>query len=225
MRYAIIPTNGRECLKRAYDAIRPQVDDVVIVNTTRDLEEKHPWVIGECHRVIDTEGINISRWWNRGLRRAERIHDIKTRPTGPVGQLMWDPVQYEVAIINDDAIVPEGWVNAVSNEMRARGAVAGCSGGHDVTLREPVAVPLDMRLQGFAFILAGERGLRANENLHWYFTDDYIDWESRVAGGMSMIRGYPVEHLHPNEQLTPEIHEQIARDAQTFFDLYGRRPW
>lgn len=225
MRFAVIPTNGRPCLKQAYDAIRPQVDGVVIVDTVGDLQVKHPWTV-ETYRMIQAQGgANISRWWNQGLLWAERIHDIRTRPRTPHGQLMWDPVEYEVAIINDDAIVPEGWVNAVSTEMRARGAVAGCSGGHDVTLREAVAVPLDMRMQGFAFILAGERGLRANENLHWYFTDDYIDWESRVAGGMSMIRGYPVEHLHPNEQLTPEIHEQIARDAQTFFDLYGRRPW
>jgi hypothetical protein len=74
-------------------------------------------------------------------------------------------------------------------------------------------------------MVAGELGLRANEDLYWYFSDDWMDWESRKLGGMVMVPGFPVQHLYPNQQVTPEMQVQIAKDAQTFVEIYGTRPW
>jgi len=66
--------------------------------------------------------------------------------------------------------------------------------------------------------------MRANELFAWYYSDDYIDWESRLAGGMAMVRGFPVTHLYPNAQVSPEIQVQIAEDAANFYASYGRMP-
>jgi len=81
-------------------------------------------------------------------------------------------------------------------------------------------------MYGPAFIVAGEKGLRGDERLKWYYTDDYMDWESRKLGGMVIIPGYTVNHLHPNAQVTGAIQEQISRDATLFSEIYGgRMPW
>jgi hypothetical protein len=211
-RYAVIPSNGRECLYQCVEAIEEQVDQVIVVDTS--IKSPHIYMNHPKIRVLGVSGrINISRWWNIGLNYAEGLAEEATAET-------WD-----VAILNDDAIVPYGWFKEVSDMMSYRGSAAGCSGGHNITWDSPSPVPLDMRMQGFAFIVAGQFGLRANEDLRWYFTDDYIDWESRKLGGMTMVKGYPVDHLHPNGQVTSEIQEIIAHDAEVFVSIYESRPW
>jgi hypothetical protein len=138
--------------------------------------------------------------------------------------------QWDIAILNDDAIVPPGWFDAVSEVMRVFDASAGCS-DPDGTLRAPIhhrkvgPVGLDRRLVGYAFILRGEHNIRANEDLHWYFTDDHIDYAAREEGGTVMVPGFPVQHLHPNGQMTPELSARIAVDAQNFKDRWGIMPW
>lgn len=211
MRFAVIATNGRDCFGDSFRAISSQVDHVYVTETADGTHERMA-AQGVKRDYVDyfTTHMNISRWWNRGLERADRRN--------------WDDT-WEVAIVNDDCIVPDGWMEAVCSGMRQRQAVAGCSGAHDITLRVPEPVPLDMRMQGFAFVLAGEKQLRFDEQLTWWCGDDDMDWRSREAGGMSMIRGFPVQHLYPNGQMTPELHVQVAGDMQRFVDKWGRRPW
>jgi hypothetical protein len=213
MKFAVVPSAGRPVLVECIKAIWDQVDKIIVIDTG-DAESWLP-IDGE-HKLsylFCNKRNNISHWWNDGLDHA-RYHAVHD------GAVTWD-----VAILNDDAVVPYGWFDAVTQGMRDRDSIAGCSGGHDVTLRIAEAVPLDMRLQGFAFVLSQPSNIRANEDLHWYFTDDYIDWESRKLGGMTMVRGFPVDHRFPNGQITSELSALIAQDAQTFVDLYGRRPW
>ena len=219
LRYAIVPSNGRSCLDGCVEALLPQVDKVLIINTTETGFLQFPMRSPNLDQVYSwDEDINISRWWNQGL---VRIHNYVV--TMQAKQRLHE-ITYDVAIVNDDCIVPEGWVAAVAGNMRQHGAVAGCSGGHDIILRTQETVPLDMRMQGFAFILAGERGMRANELYPWFYSDDYIDWESRLVGGMAMVRGFPVTHLYPNGQVTPQIHQLNADGAATFYASYGRMP-
>ena len=210
-RMAVIPTNGRPCLNECIEAIAPQVDTVFLINTTnKPLATDHKGT--NVHVVpYPHPELNISKWWNLGLDMAEAwAFPAET----------WD-----VAVLNDDALVPAGWFEGVRSFMRHYDAKAGCSGAVDIVWHEARAVPLDTRMQGFAFMLAGEAQLRAHPDLAWYFSDDYIDWESRQIGGMAMVKGFPVNHLYPNAQLTPELQIQTAKDAQTFVDIYGSRPW
>lgn len=217
-KFAVIPSNGRPCLADCIAAIQPQVDRVIIIDTNPDTQKPGiPFRSEEVERwYAEEDAVNISAWWNQGLERALYLAEQNTATP-----------EWHVALLNDDAIVPQGWFDIVVSAMRRGGAVAGCMGPHDVDLRVPEQVPLDYRLTGYAFILDGKTGLRANEDLHWYFTDDYIDWESRKLGGMTMVRdvGEPVIHLHPNAQMTPELQVQVAKDAGTFMSLYGKMPW
>jgi hypothetical protein len=226
-RYAIIPSNGRKCLDQAIEAIYPQVDRV-LVTWTGDWENRRTLPFAEGNKVLYSiwsyrhgadEPANISAWWNNGLESARDIsrYDFPDREA-------WD-----VAVLNDDAIVPEGWFDAVSTTMREYGAAAACSCGPRATqlFTEPGPIAGNSNpMEGFAFILAGEKGLRANEDLHWYFSDNYIDWESRKLGGMVAVSGWPVRHLHANAQMGHDLIARVPVDAQNFVDLYGgMRPW
>lgn len=212
MRTAVIPSAGRPCLEQAVDAIYDQVDVVIVI----DNDHAHEYLVKyigdpKVWRFLCDTKLNVSHWWNEGLNLAQ--YRNRREET-------WD-----VAVLNDDAIVPPGWFEHVAGPMRRYGAVAGCSGDHDVIQRTAQAVPLDMRMQGYAFVLAGEAALVADEKFHWYCGDDDLDWRAREAGGMVMVRGEPVQHLFPNGQVTPEIHELIAKDMESFVNKWGRRPW
>ena len=217
MKLAVIPSNGRECLNQCVAAIEPQVDHIIIIaagdsavlSKFTALESLHSKKL-TVHRTYVKN--NISAWWNQGFASAKsKAHRRK---------------EWKVAVLNDDAIVSENWFDAVACHMDVANCVTGCSGPVTSVLRDPGPVPLHVRMVGYAYIIRGEAEIRANEDLHWYFTDDYIDWESRKRGGMGMTEAAPpVEHLYPNGQLTPELHAQIAQDAQTFVDIYGQRPW
>lgn len=218
-RFAVIPSNGRECVTDCIDAIFPQVDHVVVICTGNVMRGMNSWY-DKITKLYYQGHVNISTWWNMGLDFARTQIRHSTHD--------FVPRKWDVALINDDVIVPEGWFDAVSGTMRQLQAAAACSGGTSgmpVLHTQPGPVPLSTRMQGFAFIVAGEHGLRANEDLNWYFTDDFMDWESRKLGGMVMVPGFHVQHLYPNGQMTPELQAQTAVDAQTFVDIYGMRPW
>ena len=222
-RFAIIPSNNRPCVRDCVAAIAPQVDCVIRV-WTREAAGSDGFSVGGSPEFVslnDPGDINISRWFNKGLNYIDTWH-MMAKAFGTSTD-KWD-----VAILNDDAIVPEGWFDAVSAKMREMKVAAACSGGAAVSMpvlhTQPGPVPIHTRMYGPAFMVAGELGLRANEELKWWFTDDWMDWESRKLGGMVMIPGYQVQHLHPNGQMTGELQEQVSRDATRFKEIYGMMP-
>lgn len=224
-RYAVIPSNGRECLDACLKAIYPQVDQIEVVWTggkfppDRELPEKHN---DKILYTMDNGDKNISRWWNAGIQGVEDIQRYRCKKDA-----VPQPTKWDVAVLNDDAIVPEGWFDAVAGTIRQMGVAAGCSGGYGMPVLHTAneAPPLQTRMQGFAFILAGELGLRADEQFVWYCGDDDLGRRAATAGGMVMVPGFHVEHLYPNGQMTPELHAAIAGDMQRYVDKYGGRPW
>lgn len=215
--YAIIPTNGRPCFKECLEAALPQVSRVIVVEGGPDAEYVDRGPGDYDMTVVREPEMNISKWWNLGLSLlADRMKEHR--------QHHWN-----VIILNDDAIIPPTWVSTVSNAMRSAGAAAASTGNPHpwpILHQKPGPVDLSTRLQGFAFMLAGEKGIRANEQLKWYFSDDHVDWLSRQQGGTLSIPSHHVRHLYPNGQMTPELQVQIAEDAKAFTAYWaGLRPW
>ena len=219
-RYAVIPSNIRNCLWQCIEAIDPQVDKVVVIDTRGGSSSS-----SFNDRVLflaDNGEPNISRGWNRGLNYVERTVTQPRAGGQIVPQHKWD-----VAVLNDDAIVPEGWFDDISRTMRTMGVAAGCSGGYGMSVlhTQNEAPPLATRMQGFAFILAGELGLRADEQFIWYCGDDDLGRRAATAGGMVMVPGFHVNHLHPNGQVNDVLAAAIPGDMQRYVDKYGGRPW
>jgi hypothetical protein len=212
----IIPTNGRECLRQAVEAIEDQVDEVILVATPGKTE-----LFEFSDIIVSHDGtVNISKWWNLGLNMVA-TYMVRHWPSAP---------RYDVAIINDDVIVPPGWFDAVSTKMREMRAAAACAGSRlmmpELYTHVGPVTGISNPLEGFAFIVAGELGLRANEDIPWYFSDNYMDWESRKLGGTLVIPGFNVQHLYPNGQMTNDFLILNAQGIQAFVDLYGGlRPW
>lgn len=209
--WAVVPSNGRSYLKGCLDALAPQVDGIVVVQNGDD----DIFVPVDVHVVRDTEtDMNISRWWNLG------IDAIAAK-----GLRKWNTL-----IVNDDVVIPVGLVETLSARMRACTAVVAYPNQHDhhhALWREPGPVNLFHRLTGYCYMLRGEVGLRLDESMKWWASDDDLDWRARELGGSLLIPGHPVVHHAPNGSFLhhPELHEQAAQDMETFAKKWGMRPW
>lgn len=222
-RFGVIATANRPfVLRQAIASLVDQVDELYVIDN--GLQDPVPTSIHDdffdkvyIAQAAPRPTVNLSQLWNIGIALA--------------ASQVEEGEKYEIAIVNDDAIVPEGWFEAVATAMRAAGAAAGCSDpdGRLTTSMlhlEPGPVGLQTRMCGWANIHAGELGLRFDETLHWWFGDDDMDWRARQAGGMIMIPGFAVVNQFPNGQMTAELHEQAGRDRETFARKWGGLlPW
>jgi hypothetical protein len=219
----VVVTHNRPAeLELCLRAIIPQVDRVVVIdNASRPpaaIPDDLPADFADKVAVgFDPEQPpNLSRLWNVGL---DGIAQGRCR----------DAATWDVAILNDDAIVPNGWMAAVSTEMRRLGAAAGCSVGErtpTTQLHGPSAAPsVATRLTGWAFVLRGEAGLRVDERLRWWCGDDDLSVKARAAGGIVHVPRYPVPNLHADQTTRGVLAEQAARDMAMFVEIWGQRPW
>lgn len=235
-RYAIVLTHNRpDLLRDCVLAIGPQVDTVVVIDNASQpaitVELIAPGFSDDYRTVLVTvpdQPPNLAKLWNIGF---DLIADGMTR--GDYlrwrGQDDWGP--WWTAVLCDDAIVPEGWFAAVVDAMQATGAAAGCSNpfGTEQEPRLKTTPESDLmgRMPGWAYILDGSKGLRADESMHFWWCDTDMDWQARRAGGMVMIGGYPVPNVRPNDFLTtvPGLSDQAGRDGEAFAAKHGYRPW
>jgi GT2 family glycosyltransferase len=219
----VVPSNGRPYLDDLIASLVSQVYDVIVIANT--------WQRDGSPSLLETSGLpvcvvederedrNISRWWNLGL-------DLAARHAGWLGDTEWD-----VLVVNDDVVCPPGFVETLSARMRATPAACAYpdqSGGQQEILHtraEPV--PLSQRITGYAFLLRGETGLRADEDFVWWAGDDDIDYRAREQGGALLVPGIPVEHRAPDVQTnaSPVLTAQTCRDMDTFVSKWGARPW
>lgn len=211
LRFAVIPTKDRpkdyfDCMS----AIIPQVDGVVVVShdapyTYKSLE---PEVVIPYHPDVP----NISVMWNLGLAEASRLAG---------------DAPYDVAVLNDDAIVAPTWFNMVSGMMHDKECKAASANQftyqHRV-FRKAGPISLGYRMAGFAFILDGTAGLYLDEQFQWWYGDDDLDWRAREAGGVALVGGVPVEHRHPSTTTVGKLADIAGDDRQRFINKWGRAP-
>ena len=216
--WAVIPSRDRPGLLA--DLVSTLVSDnvnVVVIDTGYE----PPW--GTYHGKVTTlrdttQPPNISRWWNLGLDYAQRIEGGN---------------EHVVAVLNDDVIVPKGFVQRLAVFITTQDAVAAYPDQHDYfigkggCLKHTVAEPVSLytRMCGYAFALRGSARLRADEKLEWWYGDDDLDWRARQAGGSVLVGGLKVQHVSPNSTTIGELAAQTGRDRQTFINKWGRAPW
>lgn len=213
LRLAVVPTTGRGILWECLDAIRPQVDHVVLVThrcAPKGLDE--PWLLSIKPYLKKVP--NISEMWNLGLDEAE----VKCRHQ-----------KFDVAVLNDDAIVPSGWFDDVVSAMREVGAVAGSrdqtgilKGTQTYLTASPISP--EFRMSGYAFILDGEARLRADEQFQWWYGDDDLEWRARESGGVVKVPGEAVDHRYPGGTTVGELAVVAGEDRRRFYAKWGRTP-
>jgi len=227
-RVAVIPTRDRH--RMLFDCVHSiirHVDRVIIVdNRSVPYIDSHTWGMVEWWaegkiKVIPApmDPPNISHLWNLGL-------DTAALEAGALGEEQWD-----VAVLNSDVVIPHDWFARLSNAMRSTTAVLAYpdqhGGGRQMLHQVAGPIPLTQRITGFAYMLRGEAGLRLDESMAWWYSDDDLDWTARVNGGALLVPGLGVEHRDPNGSTNarPELQVQAGLDRQTFATKWGRTPW
>lgn len=232
--YAVIPAhNHQDTLIPLVVEMVTQVDLVIVIDNASDPPISHPALfaarmlahggevgaVGRMWLWRDAEQPpNLSRLWNAGLSACAA--DAKRR-----GLAEWD-----VAILNDDAVVPPGWMAAIREPMRATGAAAACTwpsggqhletGGHSTR-----------HLYGAAFVLRGELAAKAgdplwaDERLRWWGQDTDLGLRAQINGGTLRVPGPLVPNLRANQSTVGELAEQAGRDRETFREIYGWYGW
>lgn len=220
-RAAVIPARNRhDLLADCINSVVDQVDSVLVVdNLSTPPIDPEPWhgKVGAVSVPIDPP--NISTLWNVGISLADaQAHRV--------GAARWD-----IAVLNSDTVIPTGWMGHLSTAMRSTTAVLAYPDQHGGTqqILHTRAAPIDLRqrITGYAYMLRGEAGLRLDESMVWWASDDDIDWRAREQGGALLVPGLAVEHRCPNVSTNerPELQAQAGRDMETFEKKWGKRPW
>jgi hypothetical protein len=203
LRVAVVTTRDRpDDYRDCVAALAPQVHYLI---TIAHMHPSYVWDVLEVQHDR-LEGLqvvpyyedppNISRMWNMGLDSA---------PYAAVGR------PYDVAVLNDDAVVSPTWFEDVTRAMHGAGSAAGCVARSD-----------DGRMSGFAFILNGDKGLRADEQFQWWYGDDDLERRARDAGGVMQIwNRATVEHRHPNSTTTGALAEIAEQDGIRYQEKWG----
>jgi len=199
LRYALVaPTKNRpELFAQAVAAIRPQVDVVVTVCDGEAAREYAEPLVDLLH--VWRGEWNISRLWNLGLDLVQE--DAAGRP-------------YDVAVLNDDAIADPGWFETLATTMHAAGA-AGASGSRQANKLATLA--------GYAFLLDGTRGVRADEDMRHWFSDDAVQKRCVEAGGFVAVNGIGAANLRADTEIkaNPTLRQWSREDRETFRAAYG----
>jgi len=212
----ILAHDRQELLNQTIEAIRPQADTVMVIDNASDPPLKIPEGVGSM--FIPDQPPVLSRFWNMGLDWFVRWYDSQGRG-----------LNYDVAVLCDDAPPPSGWFAAVTEAMRETGAVAGSSSpwSQPRVMKYEMDSDIRNRMCSWAFIMDGASGVRADESMHWWYFDTSMDIDLRRTGGTVLIGTHPVQNIQPNffTVTKPNLNEQAGRDGARFAELYGRLPW
>jgi hypothetical protein len=220
-RAAVIPTRNRhDMLADCINSVADQVDRVIVIDNLSDPPiDPEAWHGKVGVVTVPLDPPNISTLWNVGLALADAsAHSVHAD--------RWD-----IAVLNSDVTVPPGWIAGLSTAMRAGPAVLAYPDQHGGRrqILHTKAEPVDLRtrITGYAYLLRGEAGLRLDESMAWWASDDDIDWVARELGGALLVPGLAVEHRCPNGSMyeRPELQTQAGRDMETFRKKWGKTPW
>lgn len=221
--HAVIATHNRpDDLADCVAAVSPQVHHVIVIDNASDPPAKPQPDID--YLMYDPEQPpNLSRLWNRGMAKSDDVADAR-------GACRWDTL-----ILNDDFVAGPRFVERLQNALRADHAVVaspyafGVGGPERVDVYEETGTlrSLDTRMAGFAFMIRGESGLRMDESMRWWYSDDDLAQQACAAGGRVVVHGLTFEHRKPDQQTyaDPRLVAQAGADRATFVAKWGFQPW
>lgn len=225
-RYAVIPTHNRhDELTALVTQLSRQCDGIVIIDnastpavSSRTLYDETGWDVNITVIRDMEQPPNLSRLWNVGLDAVKIVCDL-------TGEDLWD-----VAIFNDDAVVPDDWWDGVSHYMREYNVTLASRRCYAKVTTDPKIKTkpdeiITDRLCGWAFMMRGETGLRADERFRWWYGDTDLDWQARQLNGMLLAPGEPVGNRYADQSTQGVLAEWATRDSVAFREKWGWLPW
>jgi glycosyltransferase involved in cell wall biosynthesis len=214
--WAVIPSRDRpDMLRNLVNQLINDEVNVVIIDTGYEKDAPYEDPDQFVHVIRDdAQPLNISRWWNLGLDHVKHAEG---------------DAEHVVAVLNDDLVIPPGFVMRLAQAIVAHNAAAAYPDQYgfncDYVHRVPVPISLYRRMTGYAFALRGSANIRADETLQWWYGDDDIDWTARQRGGSVLVGGLRVQHLLPNSTTVGNLATQAGLDRGRFKEKWGRTPW
>lgn len=221
---AVIAThNKHENLYNLVKTLSLTTDKIVVIDNastptlTKFLRDKKD--IPGLHIVEDNEQPpNLSRLWNIGLNLVENM--VKSD-------------EWDVAVLNDDIVVDPSWLRSLSDTLRESKAAVAYGDQFNRNLKEPQlfteAKPISLfdRMCGYAHVARGELGVRFDESMRWWYSDDDYDWTCRELSGSLLVPGHAVVHHTPGESTSAsvELSTQAGIDRETFYKKWNKYPW
>ncbi len=169
--------------------------------------------------------LNLSAKWNAGLDWAEK-------QAREAGNDRWN-----VAILNDDIEVDPDFLARLANGLRSTdNAWIAYPNIHGIDIPEGTVVHTESNalagqtMSGYAFMVKGESGLRADEQFRWWYGDSDLERQVREAGKKTVcVGGCHLRHLHPMESSRrPELLALARGDELRFagkWDLDVKSLW
>jgi GT2 family glycosyltransferase len=214
-RYAIIPTHNRpQQLAALVGSLGPQVDHILVLdNASQPPVDWSKLAAAALPATVEVlrdpqQPPHLYRFWNV-------LFDAVAEHAKASGYEAWD-----VAVLNDDAIVPSGWFDVCSTVMRGHDTAVIAHTGtvpvHRHELLDAYPYPREKRMCPWAFVIRGEAGLRADESMAWWFGDDDLCRQAIDAGGVIAVPGPLVINANAVESTTGALAEQAEQDRKTF---------
>jgi hypothetical protein len=216
-RYAIIPTHNRpEQLRELVRSLGTQCDVVVIVDNASappvdqaDLLDVVPAAVAVEVIRDEEQPPNLARFWNLMFDRCAELAS---------GVDEWD-----IAVLNDDAVVPAGWYQACADGLRANpDAVIAHTNPTSPALLKRLFHNPNNRMCPHAFVIGGAARLRADESMRWWYQDTDLDFQARLAGGVLSVAGPRVINANANSTTVGELAEQAQKDRAAFEAKWSR---
>jgi GT2 family glycosyltransferase len=226
-RYAIIPTHNRPTeLARLIDQLQHDVDDIIVIDNASDPPlDTHSFALDTHARLKNIRILHdneqpphLYRMWNEGFAEVESCVVARRESA-------WD-----VAVFNDDAIIPSGWFDIVANGLRKYDVAVASTASVVITTSDKISHVIGEngiigRMCPWAFIMRGELNLRADEQFRWWWGDSDFDWMARQHGGVAILAGPVVQNEHANSTTHGKLAEQAGRDGVAFAAKWGKTPW
>jgi hypothetical protein len=229
--WAVVPTRHRdydpdglvECLR----AIGEQVTGTVVVDNNDEKIDALPWTGSPVFLVHHVEQPpNLSRLYNIGMAAATTFAVEGSVLTSPAEDRAWN-----LALLNDDVLVPPGWVQMLSDALRETKAAAayidraGRSRYAAPQFTQTPAAGFGDTMTCWACLVRGEWGIRWDEDLRWWYGDNLLDLQCRLEeGGVVVVPGDVPVHKHPSKATVEStaLSEQAWKDEQTFKEKVKR---
>jgi hypothetical protein len=219
--YGLVITHNRhDILAATVQQLRRQVSHVVVMDNASNppVDDNMSDGVHVIHDALQPP--NIAYLWNVGLSYLAQLATDEGHD------------EWYVALICDDISLPDDWVPRVVDTMMRVHATAGSTHHNEGVLQNPLVKTspdhdLYNRMQGAAFVLAGHKGISADETMHWWWCDTDMDFQSRITGGMVLVPGPIAVNTRPNDYTAakPELMEQAGKDGERFTQKWGFRPW
>lgn len=190
-KWAVIPTGNREeDYLSVIDWCKNHNIKTVTIATSTEAKEYSEG------KVIFSNVLNISKWWNLGL---EYIAEKE----------FYNDDDYLVAILNDDAVLPDNWIEEMEEAIESGVSGAGTPRGLG-----------SQKIAGWAFALNGRHDMRLDEKLVWWYGDDDIQRQCEEESGFKLIHGLSIGNKYANSSYD-FMREQIEKDEAYYNQKWG----